>query len=152
MALLGPSLQPTWLFWPYTLIRYSRTLQIIKSTSTTALVTVGIGNSKEVTMPKVGGMCGFRCVPSVYILLLCIIRSKFIYQTVAWIWIITIFYYTMLLKFTENALTLALKSIGILKGPERLRWHVLVASFFNFYGQVRFRCPSHYYNLSYRCL
>ena len=103
-------------------------------------------------MPKVGGMCGFRCVPSVYILLLCIIRSKFIYQTVAWIWIITIFYYTMLLKFTENALTLALKSIGILKGPERLRWHVLVASCFNFYGQVRFRCPSHYYNLSYRCL
>ena len=57
-------------------------------------------------------------------------------------WIITIFYYTMLLKFTENALTLALKSIGILQGPERLRWHVLVASCFNFYGQVRFwsRC------------
>ena len=54
-------------------------------------------------------------------------------------WIITIFYYTMLLKFTENALTLALKSMRILKGPERLRWHVLAASCFNFYGQVRFR-------------
>ena len=71
------------------------------------------------------------------VLLLCIIHSKIISKTVALIWIITIFYYTMLLKFTENALTLALKSIGILEGPERLRWHVLAASCFNFYGQVR---------------
>jgi hypothetical protein len=74
----------------------------------------------------------------IYILFLCMICSKFIFKTVALIWIITIFYYTMLLKFTENALTLALKSIGILKGPERLRWHVLAASCLNFYGQVRF--------------
>lgn len=65
------------------------------------------------------------------------ILSKFISKAVALIWIITIFYYTMLLKFTENALTLALKSIGILKGPERLCWHVLAASCLNFYGQVR---------------
>ena len=101
-------------------------------------MTVGIGNSKEGTTLKVGGMCGFRCVLSVYGLILCMIRSKFILKTVAMMWIVTIFYYTMLLKFTENALTLALKSIGILKGSERLRWHVLAASCFNFYGQVRF--------------
>ena len=77
------------------------------------------------------------------------IRSNFISKAVALIWIITIFYYTMLLKFTENALTLGLKSLGILKGPERLRWHVLAASCLNFYGQVRFwmMCPSRF-NLS----
>jgi hypothetical protein len=69
---------------------------------------------------------------------LCMIRSKFISKAVAVMWIITIFYYTMLLKFTENALTLALKSIGILKGPERLRWYVLAGSCLNFYGLVRF--------------
>ena len=68
-------------------------------------------------------------------------------------WIITIFYYTLLLKFTESALSLALKSIGILKGPERLRWHVLAASCFNFYGQVRFflNVP-HAYNLFFLSL